>query len=594
VRTSFAVNKSPKLTHNGQIGFVLGAVGKNPKYIAYCTKKNMPAPINLPNTSFREVHSAPADQSYSGALTTLVVVFFFWGFIAAGNSVFIPFCKHFFDLDQFQSQLIDFAFYTAYYVGALGLFGFGMWRGFDPVTHWGYKKSIVYGLLFSALGALVMILAVDAKSYAAMLGGLFVVGLGFSLQQTAANPFAILLGEPRRGADRVNLGGGVNSFGTAIGPLVVAFALFGSAHDMTDEQIQSLPLGKVVNLYAGVGGLFLAAAALFHFSKQVPSGVSREPIEPAPRAWRQLLIMTLMLFVWFGFIFHSYRSPSALVDESQVEWLRMGLLIAALFTVIGHLFFARDRSRLQPEGWGAIQYPHLVLGMLAIFTYVGVEVSIVSNLSELLKDPKFGALQASEIAPYISMYWGSLMIGRWTGSLSVFNLKGQSKLIATVLVPWLAFGVVLGINLIAGKDMQPLYAYAACLLVHLGATLYGGDQPARNLLVFALFGVTAMLLGMLSTGKVAVYAFLAGGLACSIMWPSIFTLAIWGLGKYAAQGSALLVMMILGGGILPPLQGKLADLVGIHSSYWMAVAAFAYLAWYAWRVPSLLKAQNLE
>jgi FHS family L-fucose permease-like MFS transporter len=78
------------------------------------------------------------------------------------------------------------------------------------------------------------------------------------------------------------------------------------------------------------------------------------------------------------------------------------------------------------------------------------------------------------------------------------------------------------------------------------------------------------------------------------MWPSIFTLAIWGLGRYAAQGSAFLVMMILGGGILPPLQGKLADLVGIHSSYWMAVAAFTYLAWYAWRVPSLLKSQNLD
>ena len=171
----------------------------------------MPGPINLPNTSNADVHATHSNQSYSGALTTLVVVFFFWGFIAAGNSVFIPFCKHFFQLDQFQSQLIDFAFYTAYYVGALGLFGFGMWRGFDPVTYWGYKKSIVNGLLFSALGALVMILAVEAKSYPAMLGGLFVVGLGFSLQQTAANPFAILLGDPRKGADRVNLGGGVNS-----------------------------------------------------------------------------------------------------------------------------------------------------------------------------------------------------------------------------------------------------------------------------------------------------------------------------------------------------------------------------------------------
>lgn len=135
-----------------------------------------------------------------GALTTLVTVFFFWGFIAAGNSVFIPFCKHYFHLDQFQSQLIDFAFYLAYYVGALILFAYGAFGGRDLVAKWGYKKSIVYGLLFSALGALVMIIAVNANAFAGMLAGLFVVALGFSLQQTAAQPlpfcWAILPQEP--------------------------------------------------------------------------------------------------------------------------------------------------------------------------------------------------------------------------------------------------------------------------------------------------------------------------------------------------------------------------------------------------------------
>ena len=95
-----------------------------------------------------------------GALSTLVVVFFFWGFIAAGNSVFIPFCKHYFNLDQFQSQLIDFAFYLAYYIGALALFAYGSFGGKDLVAKWGYKKSIVYGLVFSAIGAIAMIIAV--------------------------------------------------------------------------------------------------------------------------------------------------------------------------------------------------------------------------------------------------------------------------------------------------------------------------------------------------------------------------------------------------------------------------------------------------
>src|SRR3954469_22100106 len=232
-----------------------------------------------------------------GALSTLVTVFFFWGFIAAGNSVFIPFCKHYFHLDQFQSQLIDFAFYLAYYVGALVLFAYGAFGGNDLVAKWGYKRSIVYGLLFSALGATAMIIAVNANAFAGMLFGLFIVALGFSLQQTAAQPFAITLGDPSTGTSRVNLGGGVNSFGTMIGPIVVAIALFGTTAAITDEKIAALSLSKVIILYAGVGLLFIAAAALFYFSKKVPSGILTEKTEAANKALYSLLIMTGLLIV---------------------------------------------------------------------------------------------------------------------------------------------------------------------------------------------------------------------------------------------------------------------------------------------------------
>src|SRR3989337_1947967 len=170
----------------------------------------MAGPTNVPST--QNLQSTGQPPNY-GALGTLVTVFFFWGFIAAGNSVFIPFCKHYFQLDQFQSQLIDFAFYLAYYVGALGLFAYGAFGGNDLVAKWGYKRSIVYGLLFSALGAIAMIVAVNANTFAGMLFGLFIVALGFSLQQTSAQPFSISLGDPSTGASRNNLGGGVNSFG---------------------------------------------------------------------------------------------------------------------------------------------------------------------------------------------------------------------------------------------------------------------------------------------------------------------------------------------------------------------------------------------
>ena len=531
------------------------------------------------------------------ALYTLITVFFFWGFIAAGNSIFIPFCKSYFSLDQFQSQLVDFAFYTAYYIGALLLFAFGNLNGKDVVGRWGYKKSIVYGLLFSALGAGAMIIAVEANLYAGMLLGLFIVALGFSLQQTAAQPFAILLGDPKTGASRVNLGGGINSFGTTIGPIVVALALFGTAKSVSDEQIKLLELNKVVLLYSGVGLLFIAAAALFYFSKKVPSGTSEEIIEKANKALWTLVIMTVLLAACFVPIFKTYQIDTTTFDTIQFEKLeqyRMNWLLGALVVVVGGILFSYFSAQKKAEGWGAMQYPQLVLGMLAIFTYVGVEVAIGSNLGELLKLPEFGSLQSSDIGPYISMYWGSLMIGRWAGAISVFNLKGTNKTIALVIIPLIAFGIILGVNILSGKDMKPLYYYIVCVMVQIGAFFLSKDKPARTLMIFGSFGIIAMLIGLFTSGTIAIYAFLAGGLACSIMWPAIFTLSVLGLGKYTSQGSAFLIMMILGGGIIPPIQGKLSDIIGIHQSYFIAVICFAYLTLFAVLVKGILKKQNID
>ncbi len=541
-----------------------------------------------------------------GALSTLIVVFFFWGFIAAGNSVFIPFCKHYFKLDQFQSQLIDFAFYLAYYLGALGLFAYGAFGGKDLVAKWGYKRSIVYGLLFSALGAVAMIIAVNANTFTGMLVGLFIVALGFSLQQTAAQPFAITLGDPSTGTGRVNLGGGVNSFGTMIGPLVVAFALFGTTATVTDEQIAGLGLGKVIVLYICVGILFVAAAALFYFSKKVPEGVSTEKTEKANKALYSLLIMTGLLIIMFVPVFNSYKTdPSLLsdIEKHDLETYRMKWLFGALAAVVLSLLVSNMSAKKNPDGWGAMQYPQLVLGMLALFVYVGAEVTIVSNLSELLKQPDFGGFQSSQAAVFVSMYWGSLMIGRWVGSIPAFDLKPATKQLLTFIVPLVAFAIVLAVNAISKHDVSILYYYIICVVIQIGAFYVSKEKPARTLLIFGLLGMSGMLIGLFSTGTLAIYAFLSGGLFCSIMWPAIFTLSIAGLGKYTTQGSAFLIMMILGGGIIPPIQGKLADFLqsksdivgyGIHQSYWVPVLCFAYITLFAFIVKGILKRQGID
>ncbi len=569
-----------------------------------------------------------------GGVISLTSVFFFWGFIAAGNSVFIPFCKHYFHLDQFQSQLIDFAFYSAYYLGALAIFIIGSQTGKDLVGSWGYKKSIVYGLVFSALGAGAMILSVYGNTFAGMLLGLFIVALGFSLQQTSANPFMIALGDESTGSSRINLGGGINSFGTTVGPLIVALALFGTAGSMSDEAIANLSLSKVIILYSCVGLLFLGIAIMFGFSKRVPSGIRDEKTEKAGKAMATLLVITGLLIVCFVPVFSSYRSPEAkqitelkhdleLVSldeqgvklaeltptqkateatimkeiktiEKPLEMYRMMWLAGGLLVVLSGITYASLKGGADKKGWGAMQYPQLTLGMLAIFIYVGVEVAVGSNLGELMKKPSFGGLSASEIAPYVAMFWGSLMIGRWTGAINAFELKPQTKTILRFVVPLVAFGIVLALSAAAGYDVSALYWYILCVFVQIAAFFYSDDKPAKSLMTYGTLGVIATSFAVFGSGQVAIYGVLSAGLFLSIMWPCIFSLALAGLGKYQAQGSAFLVMMILGGGIIPPIQGKLSDIIGIQLSYMVSVACFIFLVWFAYRVRGILKAQNVS
>ena len=537
-------------------------------------------------------------KSNNSALYTLITVFFFWGFIGASNGIFIPFCKAKFGLDQFQSQLIDFAFYGAYYIGALLLFIFSSIAKKDILNDWGFKKGIIYGLLISTFGALLMILAVTQGSYLFILGALFIVALGFSLQQTSAQPFAASLGEPHSASSRLNLAGGINSLGTTIGPIVVSIALFGVIAGVNIEEYAKKPdsLDSMRILYVFVGGLFLLAAALFHFSKKLPSGKSDSTFETANKAMKTLIAITVILVAIFAYIFSRYEEPEFItrfIENKEKDYLGLALTVSTLLVVVIGLFFANTTAQKNPEGWGAMKYPQLVLGMLALFAYVGVEVTIGSNLGELLVTADFGSISGPALAPYMSMYWGSLMIGRWAGAITVFNPSSQLKKILLIVVPYVAFGVVLAANAISGQDVTPLYAYAFVILFQIAGFFLGKDQPSRTLMIFGLMGMTAMLIGLFTTGTIAIFAFMSGGLFLSIMWPSIFSLAIAGLGKYTSQGSAFLVMMILGGGIIPPLQGKLADIIGIHASYFIPVLCFAFIAFYGWKVIGILEKQGI-
>jgi FHS family L-fucose permease-like MFS transporter len=454
----------------------------------------------------------------------LATVFFFWGFVAASNDILIPVFKKAFDLTQGESQLVSVAFYVAYTVGSIIYMIISYLTKGDLINRIGYKNSLALGLTISALGTLLFYPAANMHSFPLMLSGLFIVALGFSLQQTVANPLAIALGPIKTGSQRLTMAGGINNLGTTIGPLIVSFAIFGSATSgNTDMSIESVKIPYLV-----LGAAFLIVAVLLKMSS-LPD------------------------------------KPAVVVEEEGQE----------------------NNSRSS-----ALKYPQLILGMIGIFVYVGVEVSTASNLPAYME--KNLGFMTKDIAPFISLYWASLMIGRWTGAVEAFTEDMSTQKILRFMAPYLAFGVFLGVNKFMNHDLTPFYIYGLIILVLIFADMASKGNPARMLLIFSCCGILALLMGMSTDGMTSVYAFTSVGLFCSTLWPCIFTLAISGLGKHTSQGSSFLIMMIMGGGIISWLQGYIADLYNIHISYVVGVACFLYLAFYAWKVTGILKNQGID
>lgn len=465
-------------------------------------------------------------QTNRSAFVTLISVFFFWGFVAASNDILIPVFKEKLNLEQWQSQMISFAFYVAYTVGSIIYVMASKFYGGDILNKIGYKNGIALGLVISACGTLLFYPAAQLVSFPLMITGLFIVALGFSLQQTAANPLAIVIGDPSNGAQRLSLAGGINNVGTTIGPLVIGFAIFGSVGDhnaLTDLSAVKFP-------YLILGLAFLIVAVLFKFSS-LPNKID---------------------------------IPTGTLESSGVK----------------------EKS--------IFSYPQLWMGMIAIFVYVGVEVSTASNLPDYMK--QHAGIPTEDTAPYISLFWASLMIGRWTSSVGAFNISRKTQLIMRMIIPYTAFGVFLLANVIAGHDLNPFYPYSFVILLMIVADLLSKGNPARQLVIYSACGITALITGMLTNGLISVYAFISVGLFCSTLWPCIYTLAISGLGKQTNQGSSYLIMMIMGGGFISLFQGWLAgpEIIGINLSYMVGVFCFLYLAFYGFKTKQFLKRQGID
>ncbi|MDO9049174.1 MAG: L-fucose:H+ symporter permease [Methylobacter sp.] len=411
---------------------------------------------------------SPDKNPYLGSLTILTSLFFIWGFITCLNDILIPHLKSVFTLNYAEAMLIQFCFFTAYFVVSIP-------SGY-LVEKIDYKGGIIAGLSIAGIGCLLFYPAASLHSYPLFLAAFFVLASGITLLQVAANPYVTILGKPETASSRLTMTQAFNSLGTTIAPYFGSLFILATAVKTADEirllNADELSAYQAAQAAAVQNPYLLLAAVLF--------GVA--------------IIFTLI------------KLPKIEAAKTQVSGVE---------------------DDVHDSAW---DYKHLVLGAIGIFVYVGGEVSIGSFLINFLGEPSIAGLAEQDAGKYVSFYWGGAMVGRFIGA----------------------------------AVMQKI-------------------QPAKMLTFNAVTAALLVLMTMLGSGHVAMWTILAVGLFNSIMFPTIFSLAVSGLGKHTGQGSGILCAAIVGGAVLPVVQGLFADRIGIQQAFFIPVLCYCYIAYYGWR-----------
>jgi len=465
-------------------------------------------------------------KTYTSALIVLTSLFFMWGFITCMNDILIPFLKKMFELNRPQSMMIQFAFFTAYFVGSLIYFIVSARTG-DPISKIGYKNGLILGLLISAFASMLFYPAAHYKIFGLFLAALFILALGFTLLQIAANPYVALLGPPETASSRLNLSQAFNSLGTTLAPVLGGYLVFHYFSNLGAPLYNSIGLPVLTD-----GGAPLSALGV-----QLP------------------YLIFAAIFILLAVIIKFTNLPR-FTNSSNIE-----------------------------KGAGALKHTHLVLGMIAIFMYVGAEVSIgsafINYAGELVGFPEM------EAKNFLAFYWGGAMIGRFLGAISLSSLQKVKKYSLMLLTSVLTFFLIYGIIYLesgASFEFKRVTPFLIFLIINYIGFIFGKSLPGRTLAIFAFIVISLLVTTLLTNGIVAIWTVVGIGLFNSIMWSNIFTLAIKDLKEDTAQGSSLLVMMILGGAIIPMLQGSIAEVFnGYHYSFFVPIVCYAYLMFYGWK-----------
>ena len=420
--------------------------------------------MTIPNTADQPSAREGPRGTDKVALGIVTSLFFFWGFITVLNDILVPHLKAIFDLNYVEVMLVQFAFFSAYFIFSI--------PSAKLIDFAGYKKAMVVGLFTIGVGAFLFIPAASAPSYPLFLCAFMVLAAGITDLQVAANPYVAVIGPPETASSRLNLTQAFNSLGTTIGPYL--------------------------------GGLFILTATK---SQNELRNMSADALR-------------------------SYRIQEA--SSVKIPYLLIGIAVILVGILVSRYKLPAIPHAQRRSDHGAKQslwkYPQLVFGVVGIFVYVGAEVSIGSFMINYLGQPDIGNLPELTAARHVAFYWGGAMVGRFIGS-AILQKVSTGKVLAVASI-------------------------AAFLLV-----------------------VTSIL----TLGHVAMWSIIAVGLFNSVMFPSIFTLGIAELGPLTGDGSGALVMAIVGGALLPVLQGALTDRIGIHHAFIIPAVCYLYILFYALR-----------
>ena len=401
-------------------------------------------------------------STYARPLAIVTTLFFMWGLLTSLNDVLVPHLKSIFDLGYASAMLVQFAFFSAYF-----LFSIPWSKIVDAI---GYQRTMVVGLVCMAVGAWLFVPAALSASFPLFLGALIVLAAGITGLQVAANPYVVVLGKPETAPSRLVLAQAFNSLGTSIAPALGALVIL-SRVPLSSAELQTL---------------------------------SSETL-------------------------HQYRVQQA--ASVTLPYLAIGGALVLLAFVIARSSLPPITGATHNQGvtitdsiWS---HPNLIYGAVGIFTYVGAEVSIGSFLVNYLGQANIGGLSAQAAAFHVSVYWTGAMVGRFVGA----------GLLRTI--------------------------------------------TAGRLLAICAVCTTALVgISMLTTGAIAMWSILAVGLFNSIMFPAIFSLGVAELGPLTERGSGVLNMAIVGGAIMPVVQGVIADHTGIQLAFVVPVICYLYIVFY--------------